>query len=181
MSCSPRGMDCMGVIIYTTCIWSWNCFCTRYRLQFNSNSIIMHLHFLWNREELLHFTAQYSFFSQDLKKLMHARIQKVLTEGVQVWRRILVDEGREDPNTTKSGPQSDVDCPTLNADLIALWFFKDRTSIAKNPYSFVIFQVGGVDTLSPSGSAHVMLSTSCTRSCITSFANMPTYTLHRAL
>ena len=40
---------------------------------------------------------------------MHARIQEVLSEGVQVWERfsfLLVDEGREDANTTLSGPSS---------------------------------------------------------------------------
>ena len=36
------------------------------------------------------------------KRQRHARIQKVLSEGVQ----FLVDEGKEDPNTTKSGPSS---------------------------------------------------------------------------
>ena len=34
----------------------------------------------------------------------HARIQKILSEEAQLWQRfILVDEGREDPNTTESG------------------------------------------------------------------------------
>ena len=38
---------------------------------------------------------------------------------------------------------------TLNAGLVALWFSRDRrTSIAKEPYSIVIFQ-GGPDPLSP--------------------------------
>ena len=36
----------------------------------------------------------------------HVRIQKVLSEGVQLWRIFLVDEGREDPNTTKNRPLS---------------------------------------------------------------------------
>ena len=39
---------------------------------------------------------------------LRVRIQKVLSEGTDViffcW--FLVDEGREDPNTTKSGPLS---------------------------------------------------------------------------
>ena len=39
----------------------------------------------------------------------HARIQKVLSEGVQLWQFFfhhffLVDEGRKDSYTTKSGP-----------------------------------------------------------------------------
>ena len=39
--------------------------------------------------------------------------------------------------------------PTLNAGLVALWFLQGiRTSIAKEPYIFVIFQ-GGLDYVSP--------------------------------
>ena len=38
----------------------------------------------------------------NLHKWFHARIQKVLSEGVQ----ILVDDGIEDPNTTINGPSS---------------------------------------------------------------------------
>ena len=33
---------------------------------------------------------------------MHAGIQKVLSEGVQIWQIFLVDEGKEAPNTTVS-------------------------------------------------------------------------------
>ena len=36
---------------------------------------------------------------------MHARIQKVLSEGLQLCV-FLVDEGMEGPNTTKGGPSS---------------------------------------------------------------------------
>ena len=50
------------------------------------------------------------------------------------------------------------DDPTLNAGLVALCFKGIRTSIAKEPYIFVIFQGrGGPDPVStppPSGSAH---------------------------
>ena len=73
---------------------------------------------------------------------MHARIQKVfLGGGVQLWQRILlfflVDEGRENPNTTLRGPSfarqrnkmafrwRANDGPTLNAGLKALWFSGD--------------------------------------------------------
>ena len=66
----------------------------------------------------------------------------------------LVDEGREDPNTTISGPSSARqrsaismafrwradDGPTLNAGLVP--FQEILTSIAKIPYIFVIFQRG---------------------------------------
>ena len=37
---------------------------------------------------------------------IHARIQKVFAEGVQLLLRVLVDNGREDPNTTKRGTPS---------------------------------------------------------------------------
>ena len=36
--------------------------------------------------------------------IAHARIQKVLSEGSNFDNVYLVDEGREDPNTTISGP-----------------------------------------------------------------------------
>ena len=36
----------------------------------------------------------------------HARIQKVLSEGVQLSQVCLVDGPREDPSTTISGPSS---------------------------------------------------------------------------
>ena len=50
---------------------------------------------------------------------------------------ILVDEGREDPITTKSRP-------TLKTGLVALQYFRGiRTSIAKKPYSFAVFQGAG--------------------------------------
>ena len=68
------------------------------------------------------------------KHKMHMRIQKVLSEEVQLWHFFLVDEGREDPNTTISGPWSARqrnailmafrwradDGPTLNSGLVAL-------------------------------------------------------------
>ena len=49
--------------------------------------------------------------TQELMKLHHARIQKILSEGVQLLQRsfsvfFLVDEGKEDPNTTISGSPS---------------------------------------------------------------------------
>ena len=62
-----------------------------------------------------------------------------------------VDDGREDPNTTISGP-SLLSCqcwPNIES-----CYFEVRTNIAKKLYIFVIFQ-GGPDPLPPSGSAHV--------------------------
>ena len=82
----------------------------------------------------------------------HAQIQKLLSEGVKLLHRFfvcvfLVDERRDDPNTTKSGPSP----PRIMAQH---WFFCTLTyfgsfvifqgiwsSIAKKPY-FVIFQEG---------------------------------------
>ena len=59
----------------------------------------------------------------------HVCIQKLLSEGVQhvflFFVFFLVDEGREDPNTTKSGPTTgplvkhDLNGPKLNAGLVA--------------------------------------------------------------
>ena len=51
----------------------------------------------------------------------HVHIPKVLSKGVQQLNSdiLLVDEGREDPNSTKSRPS--LACqPTLNAGLVAL-------------------------------------------------------------
>ena len=63
----------------------------------------------------------------------------------------------KDPNITERWPASTRqrnaiemafcwwvdDCPTLNAGSVALWFFRDITSMDKKPYIFVIFQGGG--------------------------------------
>ena len=105
---------------------------------------------------------------------LHALIQKVFPKGFQLWHWFfLVDEGRiEEPNTTAIGlpvkhhlngislaADDRDDGPTWNAGLVALWFFRRSGPVAKEPYTFVIFQGGGGDTdpLSPhppSGSAH---------------------------
>ena len=81
----------------------------------------------------------------DASIVCHARIQKDLSEGVQLWQRFLVDEGREYSNTSIQillkhaswaiiGPPAkrhlnDVplwadDGPTLDASLVALCFFR---------------------------------------------------------
>ena len=76
-----------------------------------------------------------SILLQLLPMRTHARIQKVLSEGVQLCNSdndFLFFKGREDPNITKSGPsparqrnainsgwRAD-DGPTLNAGLVAL-------------------------------------------------------------
>ena len=67
---------------------------------------------------------------------------------------VSIDEGREDQNTTISGPSSagqrnafrwrDDDGPLMNTDLVALCFFQGiLTSIAKKPYIFRFFLGGG--------------------------------------
>ena len=89
-------------------------------------------------------------------KVVHARIQKVLSEGVQFF---LVDEGREDPNTTKSGPSSAHQQNANGVSLAGRWwpniecchgsfvtFHGIQTSFDKEPYSFVFFQ-GRIFTL----------------------------------
>ena len=53
--------------------------------------------------------------------LVHARIQKLLAEVVQLNSDVfLVDEVREDPIITKSDPSLADNGPILNAGLIAL-------------------------------------------------------------
>ena len=92
-------------------------------------SMIMHVH---HKSDLSEGSDEFAHF---------ARIQKVLPEGGRLWQRFffccffLVDEGRD--CRTNDGP-------TFNAGLVTLWFFQEIfTSIARKPYSFVIFRGGG--------------------------------------
>ena len=50
--------------------------------------------------------GKYSKISNTFLLLLHAQIQKVLSEGGPTLTFFLVDEMREDPNSTKSGPSS---------------------------------------------------------------------------
>ena len=98
--------------------------------------MIMHVH---HKSDLSEGSDEFAHFM---------RIQKVLPEGVRLWQRFffvfcffLVDEGRDCRSN---------DGPTFNAGLVTLWFFLEiHTSIARKPYSFVIFQGGGPDPMSP--------------------------------
>ena len=74
---------------------------------------------------------------------------------------VLVNEEREDKRTIISPPAKRhlmafrwraYDGPTSNNGLVI--FQGIRTSIAKNPYIFVIFQGGSLPPVPPSGSAH---------------------------
>ena len=77
----------------------------------------------------------------------HALTQKVLSEGVQLWQRALVkDEGREDPNTTISGPSTarqrnaDNGPPKIECWLGSFVIFQGiQTRIAKKPYCFFVW------------------------------------------
>ena len=73
-------------------------------------------------------------------------IKKVLSEGVQL-KVFSVDEGKENPNITKTRPLSDRERNAIQG----IW-----TSNAKKPYIFVIFRGGGGGSAppAPSGSAH---------------------------
>ena len=92
--------------------------------------------------KLLHFPE--NEFQRGCAQTVDARIQKVLSEGVQLWCFFLFclfqfDEGRKDPNTTISWPSKACqrnailmafhwpanDGPILNAGLVALWIFGD--------------------------------------------------------
>ena len=80
--------------------------------------------------------------------------RKFFSEGVQLWLFFLSWWGREDPNTTKSGPSSArSETPLNGVSLAGRWWSNIecwlgrfdvlqgiRTSIAKKPYIFVIFQ-----------------------------------------
>ena len=98
--------------------------------------------------------------AKHLHKKKSTRIQKVLSEGTQLF---LVDWGIERPNTALIGPSSGRqrnaiemafrwqadDGPTLYAGFVALRFFQGiRISIAKNTLYFCDFS-GGPNPLSP--------------------------------
>ena len=77
-------------------------------------------------------------------------IQKVLSEGVQIWQ-LFFDEGREDPNTTKRAIIGPPEKRHLNGvsllcrcwPNIESWFGSFvMTNIPKKPFIFVIFQGG---------------------------------------
>ena len=71
--------------------------------------------------------------------------------------------------------------PTLNAGLVAVVFQGIRTSIAKEPYIFVIFQ-GGVRTpFPPSGSAHVWYVLTYILSTLLKKTDKPIYSLFNQL
>ena len=61
----------------------------------------------------------------------------------------LVDEVREDPNTTKDGPmmmarqRNNDDSPTLNADLVALLIFRSSGPVLLRNPNFLWFFRGG--------------------------------------
>ena len=87
----------------------------------------------------------------------HAQIQKVLSEGVQLYKKNSVAEGRENPNTTISEPLSACqrnaiemafrwrtdDGQTLNVGLVALGFLRDLNVYCYKTLYFCIFQGGG--------------------------------------
>ena len=79
-------------------------------------------------------------------------IQKVLSEGVQLWQRFFWWWGEEGSKYNYKQAiflmallwRAD-DGPTLNAGLVALWFLRGSGPVLlRNPYIFVSFQGGGV-------------------------------------
>ena len=64
--------------------------------------------------------------------IIHARIQKVLSKGIQLWQRLFL-------KLMAFRWHAD-ECPTLNAGLAAAIFQGIRTCIARKTYMFVIFQ-----------------------------------------
>ena len=96
-------------------------------------------------------------------------VQESFVRGGPIQTIFLVDEMKEDQNTTNSGQPlarqrnaiemafrwARDDGPTLNA---GLGFQRIRTSLARKPYIFMNFQGGGgPDPLPPSGSVHELL------------------------
>ena len=74
--------------------------------------------------------------------------------GCPTQNIFLVYKGKEDPNTTKSGSSSAHQRPNVECWLGSFVIFHGiRTSIDKEPYRFVIFQVRSGSPPPPSGSA----------------------------
>ena len=80
--------------------------------------------------------------------ITYARIQKVLSEGVQLWR-FLVDEVISGAIIGPLAERHLMACPwwpNTESGLVALWFFRGSGpvyDIARKPYIFVVFQGGG--------------------------------------
>ena len=92
--------------------------------------------------------------------ILHVRIQKILSEGVQLWQHsFLVDARMEDPSTTISEPSSSRhwmafcwradDGPTLNAGLVAVIFRGSGPVLLENPIFLWFFRGGGVGSGTP--------------------------------
>ena len=127
----------------------------------DTNFLDPRMHFLpqmsANQETTLRITTQ-SEYMRGSRKFCQC--------GLTMTTFTLVDEGREDPNITKRGPSSA--CQRTAIEMAFHWRADDgcfgsfeifqgiRTSIAKKPYIFVIFQEGGPDPLppTPAGSTH---------------------------
>ena len=64
--------------------------------------------FTTNPRNIMLMLVEHKIRSQHMVRFIHARIQKVLSEGDNVWVFccFLVDEGRADTNTTISAPSS---------------------------------------------------------------------------
>ena len=78
--------------------------------------------------------------------LWHARIQKVLADGVQLRQHFLVDEGSKDPKYHYKGHLNGVSLacrcwPNIQSGSVYSFVvcLGIRTSIAKKTYIFVIF------------------------------------------
>ena len=70
---------------------------------------------------------------------MHAWIQKVLPEGVQLWHFFLDDEGERNSVSLAGQWWPNIECWLGNFVI----FQVIRTGIANKPFIFVIFQGGG--------------------------------------
>ena len=85
---------------------------------------------------------------------MHAWIQKVLPEGVQLWRRFFfLMSGERIQTVLKAGHHRSASWradygQTLNVGLVALWFFRGSEPVLlRNPIILRFFR-GGLNTLS---------------------------------
>ena len=119
---------------------------------------------------MLHFLVIFNCFDQKRESACtsHARIQKVLSEGVQLWQRFFFSPkiqmpliGQPEKRHLNGGLLAGLWWPNMKCWLGSFVIFHGiRIRIAKKPYSFVIFRSGGSVPPAPlSGFAHASCHT----------------------
>ena len=140
------------------------------------------IHIVWNRDitvislRIIRLTLCLLFFFKNIifgkvLNTIHARIQKVLPQRVQLWRFFIVDEGRKDPKYHYKraiiGPLAkrhlngvSLACrcvPNIECWLGSVVIFRGSGPVLlRNPTFLWFLRGGGPDALPPSGSVHAV-------------------------